>query len=513
MVADFMHAEDVTTVRDASNSEQDVSRSDYSIIRLHLGTLMGLSPRAETIKQTPDILGSHKMALTALSSHRGVDPNGSVDSSSHSQWGHLPGRDALINSLLMAAAFSSEPQTHHHTGHTIYPSPCPPKCFHDGEIFPCTSRQAPRSLHLRNCASAQGDSQNGHQIPKSLGYVDPILASSLPRPLLVTPVQHSISPLVTQPRSHTVEVKCMGRTRIPTFHGAVFLHIYHNNRDNKEHLAIVADPAQFSNDNQLSALPIRSHSLDARWRENESESERITRGAYIGRLTPESQLASQPIDRSISSPDIPAPLVRIHSECFTGETLGSMRCDCGEQLDEAMRLISQPVHVNSSPPAIIPGRGVVVYMRQEGRGIGLLSKVLAYNLQDLGHDTVSANLKLGYKADEREYEVAVAILRDLGLGSEQGEGIRLLTNNPDKVSALEKEGLKVVERVPMVPRHWKCQSGSGSPPSDEEGNRRLPGAMMVGGDAVSGEDLNRYLRTKVLRMGHLLPLPSPTLDI
>lgn len=450
------------------------------------------------------------MALTALSSHPAVDPKAFVDSSSHSQQDEcrqLPARDAIINSLLMAAAFASGPQTHHHTGHTIFPSPCPPKCFHDGEISPCTSRQAPRSLRLRNGPPVQGDSQDAHQIPKSPAHIKPILASSLPQS--VTPVQHPISPLVTQPR---LQVKCMGRTRIPTFHGAVFLHIYHNNRDNKEHLAIVADPAQFSNDNQFSALPIRSHSLDAKWRENESESERITRGAYIGRLTPQSQLASQPIDRPIPSPHIPAPLVRIHSECFTGETLGSMRCDCGEQLDEAMRLISQPVQVNSSPPAIIPGRGVVVYLRQEGRGIGLLSKLLAYNLQDLGHDTVSANLKLGHKADEREYGVAVAILRDLGLGSEQGEGIRLLTNNPDKVSALEKEGLKVVERVPMVPRCWKCQSGSGSPPSEEESNRRLPGATMVGGDAVSSEDLNRYLRTKVLRMGHLLSLPSPTLD-
>ncbi|KAL4076187.1 GTP cyclohydrolase II-domain-containing protein [Scleroderma citrinum] len=399
----------------------------------------------------------------------------------------------------MATVFASGPQTRHHIGHAIYTPHCipePEKSSHERKR-PYVSRQAPRSLRLQNRLPVQGDSQNDHQIPKSPP------TSALKSPPL-QPVNSVHTPLVTQPKVPAVEVKCMGRSRIPTFHGTVFLHIYHNNRDNKEHLAIVADSAQFSNDNQLPVPPIRSHSLDAMWRENESESERVTRGAYIGRLTPESQLPSQPTDRPIPPSDIPAPLVRIHSECFTGETIGSMRCDCGEQLDEAMRLISQPVQFGSST---IPGRGVVVYLRQEGRGIGLLSKLLAYNLQDLGHDTVSANLKLGHKADEREYEVAVAILKDLGLGSEQGEGVRLLTNNPDKVAALEKEGLRVVERVSMVPRSWKCQSGSGSPLSGEEGGRRLPGATMVGGEAVSGEDLDRYLRTKVVRMGHLLPLP------
>ena len=458
------------------------------------------------------------MALTEppiLSSHLGGEPRTFFDSLPHSQQGkgHLPRRDAFIDSLLMAAVFASGPQTHHHTGHAIYTPPCvpePPKHSDDmgaqHKVSPYTSKQAPRSLRLRNCTPTQEGPWDSHQVPSCVEPISaPELSSSQHQ-------QHLTSPLVPQPRLHTVQVKCMGRTRIPTFHGTVFLHIYHNNRDNKEHLAIVADPAQLSNENPVFALPIRSRSLDAKWRENESESERITRGAYIGRLTPQSQLASQPVRCSIPLPDIPAPLVRIHSECFTGETLGSMRCDCGEQLDEAMRLILQPLQVNSSSPTTIPGRGVIVYMRQEGRGIGLLSKLLAYNLQDIGHDTVSANLELGHRADEREYEVAVAILRDLGLGSEQGEGIRLLTNNPTKVSALEREGLNVVERVSMVPRSWKCQSGSGSPPSEEEDGRRLPGTTMVGGDAVSGEDLDRYLRTKVVRMGHILPLPS-SLDI
>jgi len=207
-------------------------------------------------------------------------------------------------------------------------------------------------------------------------------------------------------------------------------------------------------------------------------------------------------------------LIRIHSECFTGETVGSMRCDCGEQLDEAIRLISQPITIPSSspvtPPKTIPGRGAVIYLRQEGRGIGLLSKIRAYNLQDLGHDTVTANLMLGHQADERGYEIACAILRDLGLGNSDGvgESVRVLTNNPDKVEALEKEGLRVVERVPMIPRSWKARDPQlldhVAPLQTDDA--RVAGATLIGGGAVHGEDLDKYLRTKVLRMGHILPL-------
>jgi len=145
-------------------------------------------------------------------------------------------------------------------------------------------------------------------------------------------------------------------------------------------------------------------------------------------------------------------------------------------------------------------------MRQEGRGIGLLSKIRAYNLQDLGHDTVTANLMLGHEADERGYEVAIAILQDLSLGSSTGEGVRLLTNNPDKVRAMEREGLKVAERVPMIPRSWKKKDEGERVAIDAE-ERKL-GATMVGGAAVHGEDLEKYLRTKVLRMGHMLQLNS-----
>lgn len=318
----------------------------------------------------------------------------------------------------------------------------------------------------------------------------------------------------------------MARTRVPTPHGPVFLHLYHNNRDNKEHLAIVVDPAQFEAVSPTHAPAIRSRSLDAVWDENETEMDRITRGAYVGRLSSTSQHPSSPSTSSLSNSqnhtsqqittdNIPSPLIRLHSECFTGETIGSMRCDCGEQLDEAIRQISQPITLPALAPDLapttIPGRGAVIYLRQEGRGIGLLSKIRAYNLQDMGHDTVTANLMLGHKADERGYEVAAAILRDLGLGcEEEGEGVRVLTNNPDKMEALKKEGIRVVERVPMVPRSWQCRqhdaAGEKAVESGGLGEAKKAGATMIGGGSVYGEDLDKYLRTKVLRMGHMLPL-------
>jgi len=134
-------------------------------------------------------------------------------------------------------------------------------------------------------------------------------------------------------------------------------------------------------------------------------------------------------------------LVRVHSECLTGDTLGSLRCDCGQQLNKAMELISAE------------GRGVLLYMRQEGRGIGLANKVSAYHLQDQGLDTVEANLRLGYPPDLRDYGLGAQILADLGL-----KAIRLLTNNPKKVAGLSGHGLSILEqvRIEMEPNRYNC---------------------------------------------------------
>lgn len=152
-------------------------------------------------------------------------------------------------------------------------------------------------------------------------------------------------------------------------------------------------------------------------------------------------------------------LVRVHSECFTGDVLGSRRCDCGEQLDQAMAMVASV------------GSGVVLYLRQEGRGIGLLEKLRAYNLQDEGFDTVDANLMLGHEADGRDYSLAALMLQDLGIGA-----VRLMTNNPEKISALRAAGIDVQERVSL--------------------------------EIVANSDNAGYLMTKAQRMNHLLRIKS-----
>lgn len=148
-------------------------------------------------------------------------------------------------------------------------------------------------------------------------------------------------------------------------------------------------------------------------------------------------------------------LVRVHSECFTGEVLHSLKCDCREQLDQAMRVIAAK------------DRGAVLYLRQEGRGIGLGNKIRAYALQAEGVDTVDANLKLGFAADARQYDVATEMLTDLGVAS-----VAVLTNNPAKVDALRADGVSVTRRVPM--------------------------------SVVPNQHNREYLDTKRARMGHIL---------
>ena len=149
-----------------------------------------------------------------------------------------------------------------------------------------------------------------------------------------------------------------------------------------------------------------------------------------------------------------APLVRIHSQCLTGDVFASLRCDCRQQLEMALSMIAQR------------GAGVLIYEQQEGRGIGLMAKLQAYELQDLGLDTVEANERLGFKADQREFALPAEILRALQISE-----VRLLSNNPDKVAALERGGIKVIERVP-------CEV-SASPHAED------------------------YLKTKKEKMGHL----------
>lgn len=216
----------------------------------------------------------------------------------------------------------------------------------------------------------------------------------------INPLAAIAPDVAPQPTPHVIQTSS---ARIPTPEGVFSLRYFRNNLDQKEHLA-------------------------------------ITLGEIDG---------------------ADGALTRIHSECFTGDVMGSLRCDCGPQLHRAMEMIAEA------------GQGIILYLRQEGRGIGLEEKLKAYNLQDQGYDTVDANLLLGHDADERDYTVAAHMLQSLGVRS-----VRLITNNPGKLESLTELGIQVAERVPIqIPANAENRS---------------------------------YLATKVKRMRHMLHLEPPS---
>ncbi len=179
---------------------------------------------------------------------------------------------------------------------------------------------------------------------------------------------------LSKKKDDTQEISLFAEAKLPTQYGEFHVYVFRNDRDDKEHLALT-----------------------------------------VGEVRNERGL-----------------LVRVHSECLTGETLGSLRCDCREQLDSSLKMIS------------LAGRGILVYLRQEGRGIGLGNKIKAYALQDQGLDTIEANHQLGFAADERDYSLAVSILKYFDVKS-----LLLLTNNPEKIRDLSEHGIEVIQRVPI----------------------------------------------------------------
>ena len=212
--------------------------------------------------------------------------------------------------------------------------------------------------------------------------------------------------------------------KLPTRHGEFDIHIFEN-EDGQEHVMLTV------------GLPVVDQDADM-------ETDTVASlNATIPNQKPDT-LAQQP-----------APLIRIHSECLTGDAFSSLKCDCGPQLNSAMQAIQEA------------GCGAILYLRQEGRGIGLTNKIRAYALQDQGHDTLDANLMLGLPADARIYDMCGPMLAHVGVAA-----VRLITNNPNKIAYLTEHGIDVVERVPLL---------------------------------VGVNDMNaEYLATKRDRMGHLL---------
>ncbi|KAJ3387785.1 GTP cyclohydrolase II [Lobulomyces angularis] len=307
-------------------------------------------------------------------------------------------------------------------------------------------------------------------------------------------------------------LECKVSTRIPTkTHGTFRTLLYKNTLDQEEHIALVYGPN------------LKSKTLE-KVRENETNHDRIVRGATV--ISNDSSSFQPSIDSSVPSnldnqeaynnahingtqilnfshlqrngvhtKAKSSILTRLHSSCFTGETLFSCRCDCADQLYEAMSIMN------------IEGEGVIVYLKQEGRGIGLLDKLKAYNLQDLGHDTVTANVLLDHPPDSRDYTIAALILKDLGI-----EKVRLMTNNPLKINSLERDGIVIEERLEMIPSHWRPDVVV----EEEADSRALKGLLTmkktastssVGSSSDNFRELDGYIIAKVEKMNHLLEIP------
>ncbi len=201
-------------------------------------------------------------------------------------------------------------------------------------------------------------------------------------------------------------------------------------------------------------LPTRHGEFDIHIFENDAGQEHVmlTVGLFA---VDQNEDRTRDLSQSDTLAERPIPLIRIHSECLTGDAFSSLKCDCGPQLNTAMQAIQET------------GCGAILYLRQEGRGIGLTNKIRAYALQDQGHDTLDANLMLGLPADARIYDMCGPMLAHVGV-----DAVRLITNNPDKVAYLNEHGIEVIERVPLL---------------------------------VGVNDMNaEYLATKRDRMGHLL---------